>query len=204
MMPLPHRRRAPLAILSAFLAGVVLVLAGALLLVVRANDQHTASVQATVVVLRTEIAQQQHSIEHLQSIVGEAKTPIYQADGQHSYVAAFQIDKYSYVLYLQWVESNGFIHDGQLLTTDNYVRKGSRSFQFSGIDNNGRFGFTGSDKRVTMTFSGTTNSNGTFTVIGLPWYVFYGFVGGTFTQTLHPGTLQDYNADVANLANPPQ
>ena len=215
MMPLPHRRRTPLAL---FLIATVLALVGALLLVMRANNHQTASVPATVAALRTEvaglreqavarqteIAQQQHRIEQLQRIVAAQQTPIYQANGPHSYIALFQIDKYSYILYLQWDESNGFIRNGRILTADNYVRKGSRSFQFNGIDNHGRFGFTGSDHGVTMTFTGAVNSDGSFTVTGLPWYVFYGFVGGTFTQTLHPGTLQDYNADVANLANPPQ
>jgi hypothetical protein len=202
-VPRPYRRRSPFAALSFFLLIAVLALGAALVLLAHDNSHQTTSTQATVVALKTEIAAQQHTIEQLQGIVVAERTPTYRADGLHSYVAAFQIDKYSYVLYLEWVESSGFIHNGRLLTTDNYGRKASKSFQFSGVDNNGSFGFTARVNGATITFSGTAHDNRTFTVSGLPWSVFNGFVGGTFSQTLHAGTLQEYNTDVANLSNPP-
>jgi hypothetical protein len=212
----PARRRAPLALLSALVALVVIVLVVALLLTARANNQQTATGQALVATLRTEvaglqkqavarqteIAQQQHRIEQLQRLVAAAQTPTYQANGPHSYIVLFQVENYSCILYLQWDESNGIIHNGRLLTADNYARNGSKSFTFTGVDNNGRFGFTASGQGMTMAFTGTANRDGTFTAAGLPWYVFYGFTGGTFTQTLHPGTLQEYNAAVANLPAP--
>ena len=157
--------------------------------------------RSQVLAQQTKIAQQQHTIAQLQHVASAIPTPGYQANGQHGYIASFQIDTYTYVLYMDWVESSGFIHNGRLLTADNYGRNASKSFQFTGVDNNGTFGFTGTDHHVTITFSGTANSNGTFTVTGLPWNVFTGFVGGTFFQTLHAGTLQDYNTAVANLSS---
>jgi hypothetical protein len=217
-IPLARRRRRPLIVLSLFLLLVIAVLVAALLLVARTKDQQVVTVQATVAALKTavtgqqaqvaagetEIVQQQQKINQLQRNIVVTQTPVSQANGSYNYVASFQIDKYSYILYLQWTESSGFIHNGRLLTTDNYIRKGSKAFQFSGVDNNGSYGFTGTDSHMTMTFSGITNASGTFTVTGLPWYVFYGFGGGIFSETLHPGMLQDYNAAVANIADPPR
>ncbi|HWE63181.1 MAG TPA: hypothetical protein VHB98_15815 [Chloroflexota bacterium] len=219
---LSGRHRAPLAILASFLL-VVLVLAAALVLTsCGASRPTTPTGQATVVVLRTEvaglqqqatarqteiaqqqqrIAQQQQRIAQLQRLVGATQTPTYQANGPHSYIVLFQVDRYSCILYLEWVESNGIIRNGRLLTADNYARKASQSFHFTGVDNNGRFSFTGSGQGLTLTFTGTRNSNGTFTVTGMPWYVFYGFTGGTFSQTLHPATLAQYNAAVASLSS---
>jgi hypothetical protein len=186
-----------------FLAVAAIGLAAALVLVVRANDGRNASAQPTVAALRTEVAQQQRTIEQLQGLVAAQQTPGNQANGPRSYLASFQIDKYSYVLYVEWDESDGFVRNGRLLTTDNYIRRGAKAYQLSGIDNHGSFGFTAQDQAVTITFSGKAASDGTVTLTGLPWNVFYGFVGGTFTQTLHPGTLQDYDTAVANLAGPP-
>lgn len=208
------RRRVGPALLFAFLLVVVLVLAAALVLTPRANDRQTTSGQATVVGLRTEvaglrrqaavqetaIAQQQRRIDQLQRLVAAAQTPTYQANGAHSYIVLFQVDTYSCILYLEWVESNGIMRNGRLLTADNYARKGSKSFHFTGVDNNGRFGFTMSGQGPAITFTGTRNTNGTLTVTGLPWSIFYGFTGGTFNQTLHPATLQQYNAAAANLS----
>ena len=148
------------------------------------------------------IARQQRLIAQLQRTATASKTPVSGADGRHNYTASFQIDRYTYVLYMQWDESSGFIHDGQLRTDDNYAAKAARSFRFTGVDNGGSYGFTGSDSGATMIFTGTTNKDGTFAVAGLPWSIFSGFLGGTFTQTLHSGSLADYTAAAANLARP--
>lgn len=211
---LPRRRSAPLALLSSFLLVVVLVLAAALVLTPRATNRPTSTGQAAVVALKTEvaalrqqaaarqteIAQQRRRIDQLQRLVAAAQTPTYQANGPHSYIVLFQVDTYSCILYLEWVESNGIIRNGRLLTADNYARNGSKSFHFAGVDNNGRLSFTGNGQGLTLTFTGMRNANGAFTVSDLPWYVFYGFTGGTFRQTLHAATLEQYNAAAANLS----
>ena len=211
----PRRGPQRIAVLAAVL--IVAALAIAFLLMNRTDAHQSSTVPATIAALRTaltgqqqqvaaqktEIAVQQHRIAQLQTVVPVQKTPANPADGAHSYIASFQLDTYSYVLYLQWTESNGFIRAGQLRTADNYAHKAVKSLQFTGVDDNGSIGFTGADGKTTLTFTGTLQSTGTITVTGLPWSLFEGFVGGTFTQTLHPGTLQDFNAAVASMADPP-
>lgn len=215
-MPSPRRQPAPLAILSLFLLMAALALAAALVLQVRAGRPQGTPAQSTVLALqtalageraqaaaqRTEIAGLRSAIARLQR--GATQTPVSGSNGRRVYVVSFQLDKYSYILYMEWVESNGFVRGGRLLTADNSVPSGQRSFTFTGLDNNGSYGFTGTDGHTSMTFTGTANGTGTFTVSGLPWSVFSGFVGGTFSQTLHPGTLDEFTASVANLAPPPR
>lgn len=107
------------------------------------------------------------------------------------------------VLYLQWVESNGSIYNGQLLTTDKDGYNNSpatNSLQFNGVDNNGSLSFTASGSGYNLPFSGTANSDGTLTV-NMPWSIFAGYAlnGNTFSDTLQVGTVQDYNTDVSNM-----
>jgi hypothetical protein len=164
-----------------------------------------ASQQAQAIAQNTEIARLQQRIVQLQQPAAIlTQTPLNQANGPHSYLASFQVGMYTYVIFLQWTETSGFIHNGRLLTTDNYALKASESLRFDGVNNNGSYGFTTSSQGETTTFTGKANSDGTFTVIGLPWNVFRGFIGGTFSQTLHVATLTDYNAAVANLGSPPR
>jgi hypothetical protein len=170
---------------------------------VAALQTAVAGRQAQVAAQQTEIVRQQQRIDQLQKLVAAAQTPTYQANGPHSYIVLFQVDSYSCILYAEWVESNGIIRDGHLLTADNYAQKASRSFQFAGVDNAGNFGLTGSGQGVTLTFTGKVKSDHTFMLSNLPWYIFTGFTGGTFSKTLHPSTLQEYNAAVANLSSPP-
>lgn len=171
---------------------------------VAALQTEIAGQQGRVAAQQTEIARQQQRINQLQTQVVAPRTPTYQANGPHNYLVLFQVGKYSYILYLEWVESNGIIRDGRLLTADDSARKASRSFQFTGVDNAGTFGFTGGGEGLTLTFSGKLNGDHTLTLSGLPWSVFAGFTGGTFSRTLHPSTLQDYNAAAANLATTPR
>jgi hypothetical protein len=202
----------------------VLVLVAIFLLHARAGSRQSdsrqvASARATVAALttavagqqaqaaarETEIARLQRRIGQLQSTANPAtQTSANPANGPHSYLASFQAGKYTYVMYMEWTETSGFTHNGRLLTTDNYAPKASGSLQFAGVNNNGSYGFTTSSQGVTTTFTGKANSDRSFTVIGLPWSVFSGFIGGTFTQTLHPATLRDYNGAVANLGSPPR
>lgn len=201
-------------LLTAFLLVLVVALAAALVLSTRANGQHTTATQATVVALRTavadaaaragargtEVARLQQQLAQLERAASVTATPTATGNGQHSYIASFQSGGYTYTLFMQWTESNGFLHDGRLRTADNYARETSRSFPLSGVDNDGSYGFTAGDKNAPMTFTGTANADGSFTVSGVPWSVFFGFVGETFTRQLHRGTLQDFNAAVADLA----
>jgi hypothetical protein len=191
-----QRQSGPWARLSAFLAIIALGLAAALFVVTRANDSQQASAPPTVAALRTEVAQ-------LQETIAAQRTPGRQASGSQGYIATVQIDKYSYVLYFEWTESDGFVRDGRLFTTDNYARNASKVLQITGTDNRGSYGFTGHDQGTTFTFTGKANADGTFTVTSVPWSVFYGFVGGTFTQTLHPATRDDYDAAVRAMPGPP-
>jgi hypothetical protein len=181
------------------------------------TPDRTVSLQATVGALRTQVgglqqevrarqtvvAQQQRAIAQLQSTVAVRQTPVYVTTGARSYLASFQLGTYSYVLYVHWTESQGFIRDGHLLAVSSYAPKKTQSFQIYGLDNNGSFGFTLSARGAPITFTGTANSNGTLTLTNLPWSIFSGFVGGTFTQTLHPGTQQDYTTALANLRTLP-
>ena len=176
---------------------------------ITALSTQVASQQAQLAGRATEVARQQDQIARQQRLIAQlqrtataSRTPVSGSDGLHTYTASFQIDRYTYVLYMQWDESSGFIHDGQIRTDDNYAAKAARSFRFTGVDNGGSYGFTGSDSGASMIFTGTANKDGTFAVAGLPWSVFSGFLGGTFTQTLHPGSLADYTAAAANLARP--
>jgi hypothetical protein len=69
------------------------------------------------------------------------------------------------------------------------------------VDNSGSYGFNGTGGAASMTFVATRNDDGSLTVRGLPWSVFYGIVGGTFSQTLHPSSVSLYNAAVSSLAH---
>ena len=219
------RRLSPVAISAIALGILALALVAARLRTSSSTDPHPVPAQPTVAALRTEVAgqqaqlagqatevarqgdqivRQQRLIAQLQRTATASRTPVSGADGRHTYTASFQIDRYTYVLYMQWDESNGFIHDGQLRTDDNAAAKSAQSFRFTGVDNGGSYGFTGGDRGATMIFTGTANRDGTFAVAGLPWSVFSGFLGGTFTQTLHSGTLADFNAAAANLTRPAQ
>jgi hypothetical protein len=222
-----RRRGSSLAPLGIVALVVVVIIVAVIVYVMRSHagsnqsdNQQAATAQATVAALRTvvadqqahaiaqqtQIAQLQHTIVELQQqpIAASTQTPLNQSNGPHSYLASFQQDKYTYVIFLQWTESAGFIRNGHLRTTDNYAPKASESLQFDGVNNNGSYGFTSNVRGATTTFTGKANTDGTFTVIGLPWSVFSGFIGGTFTETLHTATLQDYNVAVANLGSPPQ
>lgn len=168
----------------------------ALTTVVAAQQQQLAARQTVIV-------QQQSRIAQLESTVTAQKTPVYSSDGPHSYIATFQLGRYSYVLFTQWNESNGFVQNGSMRTADNYGARSPKSFTISGVDNNRSYGFTATNGSQTITFTGSANHDGTFTLNGLPWSVFEGFVGGTFSQTLHPGTMQQFTADVGNLAKAP-
>jgi hypothetical protein len=149
--------------------------------------------------LQTQVAQLRSRADQLQRLAAAARTAVPQAVGSHSYVATFQLDRYSYAVFLAWDESSGFLRNGRLLTTDNYRHRGAKSFRISGLDNSGSIGFTARDGMVGFTFSGSVATDGTITVSGLPWYVFDGFVGGTSTQKLHPGSEHDYKAAVSSL-----
>ncbi len=164
-----------------------------------------AGQQAQAVARNTEIAGLRTRIAQLQSTAAAAsRTPVNPANGPHSFLTFFQVNKYTYVMFMSWVEESGFIHHGKLLTTDNYAPKASKSLQFTGINNNGSYSFTTTLQGISTTFTGKMNSDGSLTVNGLPWNVFSGFVGGTFTQTLHAASMRDYNTAVANLGAPPK
>lgn len=214
--------RSPRALLTWLLFVAVVVLAVSLVLALRANNHQTTltPVEASTTDLRTQItrlqqqtvaqqtkiAQQQHTIAQLQGAVAATQTPAgYQANGPHSYLVTFQEGQYSYVLYLEWVERNGFIQSGRLLAADNFDRKRVQTFQLGGADNNGSIGFTGSSQNATLTFSGTVNSGGnSLNVTGLPWSVFYGSAGSTFTKTLQRESgIQAYNNAVSGLPAAP-
>jgi hypothetical protein len=205
--------------LICFLLLVVAVGLGvALVQSVRSNSGHQANASdATVLGLRTEvaryqqqvavgqtaIARQQQTIAQLQKAATAQPTPS-SDNGTRSYLAKFldSSNKLTFVLYMDWTESNGFIKNGRLLTANDYQAKSERSFQFSGVDNSGSIGFTGTGAASAMTFTGTRNSDGTLTVSGLPWSVFAGIVGGTMpAQTLHQSDINLYNAAVASLAH---
>lgn len=177
-------------------------LAVALRQVVRNNDRHTAALEATAAALSTEVAQQQRRIAQLQTPDATSQASPVPQTGSHTYLAAFQIDNYGYVIFMEWTESNGFVRNGRLLTADNYASNATKAYQLGGIDNAGSFGFTAQDAAGTIPFTGKANGDGTLTITGLPWYVFKGFMGGTLTQTLHAATLQAFNAAVTNLAPP--
>ena len=219
------RRLSPVAISAIALGVLALALVAARLRTASSTAPLPVPAQPTVAALRTEvagqqaqlagqatevarqgdqIARQQRLIAQLQRAATASRTSVSGADGRHTYTASFQIDRYTYVLYMQWDESSGFIHDGQLRTDDNSAANSARSFRFTGVDNGGSYGFTGGNSGATMIFTGTANRDGTFAVAGLPWSVFTGFLGGTFTQMLHSGTMADFNAAAANLTRPAQ
>ncbi len=217
------RQRAPVVLLGSG-AILVVVVVVVILLISRtgsgqADSGQVAAARATAAALATVVAdQQEQSVAQTTEIAGlrtqvaqlqrtsvpASQTPINPANGPHSYLTFFQVNKYTYVMYMSWVETSGFIQDGKLLTTDNYAAKAAESLQFTGINNNGGYTFTTTLQGASTTYTGKMNSDRSFTVNGLPWKVFSGFVGGTFTQTLHPASMQDYNAAVANLGAPPK
>jgi len=112
--------------------------------------------------VQTAVARQQQTIEQLQKAGTAQATPSPAANCLCRYLASFLSTKYSFVLYLDWTETNGFIRDGRLLAADNYGAKNTRSFQFNGVDNSGSFGFTGTGALAATTFTGTRNANGTY------------------------------------------
>jgi hypothetical protein len=217
------RRTAPVALLGSLVALVVVVAvvlllisrtgsgqadngqiaaaratAASLLTVVAAQREQVAAQNTAIVALRTQVAQVQSNP------AAASRTPVNPANGPHSYLTFFQVNKYTYVLYMSWVEASGFLHDGRLLTTDNYAAKASESLRFTGINNNGSYSFSMSLQGIATTITGKMNSDHSLTVNGVPWNIFSGFIGGTFTQTLHPARMQDYTTAVANLAAPPK
>ncbi len=209
------RQTPPLGAVCVLLSVLSVALAIGLVLAIRSNGGHQANATDTTVAglrtelaraqhvaatERTEVASQQQTIERLRKAATAQQTPSSPDNGARRYLASFLIDKYSYVLYFDWVETNGFIHDGRMLTADNYGAGSPKSFQFSGVDNNGSYGFTGTGGSAAMTFTGTRNGDGTLTISGLPWSVFSGFVGGTFSQRLHASSMDEYNTALANLA----
>ncbi|MGH2344015.1 MAG: hypothetical protein ACRDG4_02235 [Chloroflexota bacterium] len=217
------RRRAPIVLLGSVVVLVVVVIV-VFLLISRtgsgqADSRLVAAARATAASLTTVVAgQQEQAVARNTEIVGlqtriaqlqsaaaaPSRTPVNPANGPHGFLTFFQVNKYTYVMYMAWVEANGFIHHGRLLTTDNYAPKASKSLQFTGINNNGSYSFTTALQGVSTTFTGKMNSDRSFTVNGLPWNVFSGFIGGTFTQTLHTANMQDYNTAVANLGALPK
>ncbi len=213
------KRRSPafsLGTLCIVLTVVTIGLAFALVQSMRSNGGHQANAtDGSVAALTTQVARegqlvvaaqtvearQQQIIEQLQRAATAQPTPSSSDNGARSYLASFLIDKYSYVLYMDWTETNGFIKQGRILTADNYQAHSAKSFQFSGLDNSGSYGFTGTGSSSSMSFTGIRNDNGTLTVSGLPWSIFTGFLGGTFSQTLHPSSVSEFNSAVANLAH---
>jgi hypothetical protein len=172
--------------------------AASLLTVVAAQREQAVAQNTEIVALRTQVAQVQSSP------AAASRTPVNPANGPHSYLTFFQVNKYTYVMYMSWVEASGFLRDGRLLTTDNYTSKASKSFSFTGINNNGNYSFSMSLQGLTTTITGKMNSDHSLTVNGVPWSIFSAFIGGTFTQTLHPASMQDYTTAVANLAAAPK
>lgn len=221
----PAQRRPALTLqrLCIVLVIVCVGLAIALVHEVQSNGSHPTAdaMSGTVAALRTEVARdqrlvatgqtavarQQQIIENLQRAATAQPSPTLSTgseNGPRSYLASFLSNKISYVIYMDWTETNGFIKNGRMLTADNYgpPDKSRSSFQFSGVDNSGSYGFTGSGSATSMTFTATRNDDGSLSVRGLPWSVFYGIVGvSTFSQTLHPSSVSLYNAAVSSLAH---
>ena len=207
----------PVALLVGVLVLLVLVLGMVLYLSDRNSNEQISSWKSTAAMLQTavrnqevsaavwqtRVSQLQITVAGLQNKPTAQRTPQLQSDGTHSYIATFQIGRYSYVLFMQWDESGGFMHGGQLLTADNYTPRAALQFTITGVDNGGSYGFTATSGSAVTTFTGAVRADGDFSVTGLPWSFFRGFVGGTFSQTLHPGTMQDYRSAVSNLGSPP-
>jgi hypothetical protein len=154
-------------------------------------------------VWQTRVAQVQLTVARLERQPTAQRTAAATGNGNHAYIATFQIGRYSYVLSMQWDESGGFIHGGHLLTADNYTPRAARQFGLTGVDNGGSYGFTATAGSEVTTFTGSAHSDGTFSITGLPWSFFRGFIGGTFNQMLHPGSMQDYSEAVSNLGTSP-
>lgn len=208
-----RRRLSPIWLVVLLILVIAGVLAASVLQAPRTNDAQTASGQATAGALRTQVAglqrqvtAQQTQVARLQRRIAQVQqasatqTPTTGPNGPHSAIGLFQVATYSCILYLEWDERASILRNGRLLTADTYARDAARSFTFTGVDNNGRLSFAAKGDGLTFNFTGTRNADGSLTVTGVPWSVLYGFTGGTFRQTLHPATRQQYDAAVSNLA----